>query len=140
MLAFAQWVGLIGLGGWVAWTDSHSRTIPHRGLIIGLIWLTGIQVLRGQALMALVSGLVIAGAGWLLWRFTPMGGGDVKYWIVLGVALGFDGAFLVMACAAAGALLWGLISGDWRRQGRHGTIAFGPWLAGMSLLVQWPHL
>lgn len=138
MLLIAQWVGLLVLGAWVTWRDGQTRTIPHYGLIIGLIWLLAIQALRGQVLIAVVSGGVIATAGWLLWRFTPLGGGDVKYWIVLGVALGFTDAFAVMAGAAASALLWGVVSGAWRRQGLRGTLAFGPWLAGVSVIIGAP--
>ncbi len=138
MILIVQWLGLLALGAWVTWWDRRTRTIPHYGLIAAVLSFALLHTFQGHGLAALVGGLDIAGIGFILWWLMDMGGGDIKYWIVLGVALGVTGAFVVMAGAAAGALVWGIVSGDWKRQGRHGTLAFGPWLAGMSVVVGAP--
>lgn len=131
-----SWCGVVMvLGGWVAWSDWQTHTIPTGGLLVGLILLGGLQVLRGQVLSALTGGGLTLLVGWLLWRWTAgFGGGDVRYWTVLGVAVGPVGAFWLLAVAAGGALFWGLASGDWRRRGSHASIALGPWLAAASVV------
>lgn len=126
---------LAALGLAVAWTDLRSRTIPNPLLLSGAAAVAGWQVLAGHPAVLLWGGLVPALFGGLLWwrRAAGFGGGDWKYWTVIGMALGPGGACWAMALAAAGALLWGIASGDWRRRGARAAIAFGPWLAAASV-------
>lgn len=127
---------LAGLGAGVVWWDLRTHTIPNGLLLAGAIVLVGLQYLTGYGWEALLGGLVTCIFGLLLWRFTHgFGGGDMKYWTVLGVALGAAGALWTLALAAAGALVWGLVSGDWHRRGRKAAIALGPWLAAASVML-----
>lgn len=126
---------LAGLGLAVAWADLRSRTIPNPLLLAGAAAVAAWQMWAGHPATLLWGGLVPAVAGGLLWRWRPagFGGGDWKYWTVIGMALGPLGACWALALAAAGALGWGLLSGDWRRRGARATIALGPWLAAASV-------
>lgn len=126
---------LAGLGLAVAWTDLRSRTIPNPLLLAGSAAVAAWHLGAGNPAALLWGGLVPAGAGGLLWLWRPagFGGGDWKYWTVIGMALGPLGACWALALAAAGALSWGVLSGDWRRRGAGAALAFGPWLAAASV-------
>ena len=127
---------VMGWGGWVSHWDLRCRTIPNGGLLYGFLTFGLLAILRGNGWQAMAGGGMTAGMGFLLWRFTSgFGGGDMKYWTVLGVALGPWGAFGTLALAAFAALSWGVLSGDWHRRGKNATLALGPWLAAASVVV-----
>lgn len=83
---------------------------------------------------ALADRLIGAGAGFLLlagigemyfrWRRSEgLGLGDAKLFGAAGAWLGWQALPLVLALAAGGALIWGLVLR------KRGVLAFGPWLA-----------
>lgn len=145
---------LVALGA-AAWVDGRTRRIPN-GLIVATLvaWvgLIGVRVVRyglgsGFALGRVGAALALAGASLALAfavkRRTgevPLGGGDVKLLLVMGLYLGFLEA---VAAVGAGCVLAVLCSGvrcvvcrgDLRSL-RGATFALAPWLFAGTALVE----
>ncbi len=136
LLSFFWLSCVMGWGAWVSLWDLRIRTIPNCGLLYGFLTFGLLAILRGDGWQAMAGGGMTAGIGFLLWRFTSgFGGGDMKYWMMLGVALGPWGAFWTLALAAFAVLSWGVLSGDWHKRGSHAPLPLGPWLAAASVVV-----
>ena len=129
--------GLVMLGAVATYTDLRARLIPNwltgAGALGVMVWRlatgTGLTGLMGAGLAVVVLGLASCAAR------RPPGGGDWKYAIVIGGALGPLGALGALGLAAAGSTAWGLgrmirRHGDW-----HMPLPLAPFLAAGSCLV-----
>ncbi len=95
-------------------TDLRARLIPDVVTLPALAWAIGVAVADGRAAASLVGASVVGGALWVLAVIARggIGGGDVKLGAVIGAALGWESAVLVLAVSqlvgaviAAGLLL-----------------------------------
>ena len=129
--------GLAMVGAVATYTDLRVRLIPNwltgAGALGVLVWrlATGAEItgLVGASLAVGVLGLASGAAR------GPLGGGDWKYAIVIGGALGPLGALGALGLAAMGSTAWGLgrmirRHGDW-----HTPLPLAPFLAAGSCLV-----
>lgn len=110
-------------------TDLRSLRIPDRALLAFAVPALAIDLLEGGAsyarfAAALASGLALWGAGRL--SRAGMGFGDVKLGAAGGYALGFFGAWTMLAVAAAAGLVAFAVRG---KRGREGRLPFAPFLA-----------
>jgi leader peptidase (prepilin peptidase)/N-methyltransferase len=133
------WFGaLVGLGLWVTWVDGRTRHIPNSVLAGAAVVFLGARFWTGTEVTGLLGALVTGGylaATARLSRHT-LGGGDVKYGAVLGLALGPVAGFMALAVASA----LGVVIGAGRGLAGRGwqtPFAFGPCLAAGSVVAWW---
>ncbi len=116
-------------------------TLPAYPALIALLAAAALAGHDGAALLrALLGGLALAASYLLLALLRPgqLGGGDVKLAGLAGLALDWLGWPVLVAGAALGFLLAGLISLVLlaaRRVTLHSAISFGPYLLGGALLA-----
>lgn len=115
-------------------------TLPVAGGVVLLLGaVSPLPGAGGSWTLALLGGLVLSGAYFLLFVINPrgMGFGDVKLAITLGVALGWYGWDVLFVGAFAGFVLgavYGLSLVVGRKAGRKTAMPFGPFMAAGALL------
>ena len=96
---------LFGLLAWCAVEDIRTRTIPHAA-IAAIILVYALYALAGHAdwVSGLISGTILLVAGFLLFYFHIMGGGDAKLIAAMGlwVGLGHVVPFILYTAMAGG--------------------------------------
>ena len=136
-----RWVtflGLLGIGSVVAVIDWQTRRIPNRWMIGSaagfLVW----QEVAGNLWAALWGGLLAVSLSLIARAVTRgLGMGDVKYFGVVGLALGPIGALAAMGITSGGAVIEGLVRVLWQRGALSEPQPLGPWIAAGSVLVAW---
>lgn len=107
-------------------------------------WLGGVTASLIGAGVGLVTGLVIALGGRLIFLQEAFGLGDVKWMMLFGAIFGWRGFFFIMMLSAILGLLMGvfaLIANRTRKQGEPVAIPFGPALGlGALLWLFWGNL
>ncbi|MFA5490611.1 MAG: prepilin peptidase [Candidimonas sp.] len=96
---------LFGLLAWCAIEDIRTRTIPHSA-ILAIVLLYAGHALTGQTqwVDALISAALLLAAGFALFYFRVMGGGDSKLIAAMGLWVGLSHlvAFLLYTAMAGG--------------------------------------
>ena len=133
---WVTFLGLLGIGSVVAVIDWHTRRIPNRWMIGGaagfLVW----QGVAGHLLAALWGGLLAVSLSLTARAITRgLGMGDVKYFGVVGLALGPLGALAAMGITSGGAVIEGLVRVLWQRGALSEPRPLGPWIAAGSVFV-----
>lgn len=130
------WIGLTALGILVTGFDVRTGHLDDRLWLGTCLWLVPYQLVTHHGWMMMTGGLVTILLATLFARVVPraMAGGDLKYWVVLGLALGPVRAAWVLMAAALGAFCWGLIRRLIRPTAPR-TIRLGPWLALASVIL-----
>ncbi|WP_020375093.1 prepilin peptidase [Sulfobacillus thermosulfidooxidans] len=126
---------LLLLGIVVSVVDWRTRRIPNRWMLGGALFGVLVQGGRGHWALAVwggLLGLLIAIAARAITH--GLGLGDVKYFGVVGLTLG-PSVLAVLAGAAGGAAVFGLIRRVWDPRALRDPYPFGPWIAGASVLV-----
>ncbi|MFG3495135.1 prepilin peptidase [Streptomyces sp. NPDC047928] len=142
----AVWLLLAPFAVLLAVVDRRVHRLPDRltlPLAVAAPVLLGAAALlpghAGSWPLALLGGLVLGGAYFVLFLINPngMGFGDVKLAVPLGVALGWYGWDVLFVGAFAG-FLFGAVYGfglvALRRASRRSAIPFGPFMIGGALL------
>lgn len=133
--------------GHVAYIDIRTRTIPNLyigGYGSGMIVLAGCTPMVGNhwwpivsaTLLVMIGGVLVykVGSSWI-------GGGDIKYIMVLSLALGFSGTLFMVMLASWLAVLATLVRMSIWRIRFNEPMPFAPYLGFSALLVWfWPVL
>lgn len=82
-------------------TDLRARLIPDVITLPALAWAVGLAVVQQRAPAAVIGACVVGGGLWILAAVARggIGGGDVKLAALLGAALGWHSATLVLAAS-----------------------------------------
>lgn len=141
----AEGLGLTALLVAVAAVDLEHQIIPNRLVLAGLLWSAAWRglaavfpgsggpgwadgVLGAAVLLALMGVIAAASRG-------GMGGGDVKFSAVMGMALGWRLGLLALMLAFVAGGGAGLALMALGRKGRRDHMAFGPFLAAATWAV-----
>jgi len=123
------WIDDIGAGlalvmaGAAAWTDLRTGRIPNGLTVSGLVtgFSCGLAAHGPHGLVAAAVGALVVGLiPLLLFRFSALGGGDVKLLAALGALLGARLGLEVEITAFGLGALEGLVLWLWRGELRHG--------------------
>lgn len=90
----ASLLPLFAVLGWVAWTDLRARRIANSAVMVLLALWPLHLLLFGRPSpwwTGPTAGLLLLGAGMVLWRLRLVGGGDVKLAAALACFVGLDG-------------------------------------------------
>lgn len=128
---------LVGMGAVATYTDLRTRLIPNwltgTGVLGVLVWRiatgTGATGLAGAGMALAVLGLASLASR------HPPGGGDWKYAVVLGGALGPGGALVTLGVTAVLSSGAGAVQALRHGTGWHTPLPLGPFLAAGSCLV-----
>ncbi|MFF2652104.1 prepilin peptidase [Streptomyces sp. NPDC058045] len=142
----AVWLLAVPVGVLLALVDKSVHRLPD---LLTLPLAAAVAVLLGVAALlpgsggswplALLGGLVLGAAYFLLFLINPsgMGFGDVKLALALGAALGWYGWSILVTGAALGLLLGGVYGIGLmalRKAGRRSSIPLGPFMLGGAFL------
>jgi len=130
------------MGIWVTVSDRRQHRIPIGGLRLAgagfLLW----HIATGDLVQSLIGGSVMALMAVLLTLWTSIGGGDLKYAIVLGIALGSVDASVTWVLATIAVFAWRGLQWIRRPMPSRSPVIWGPWLAATSvavaICVRWP--
>lgn len=147
-MVFWIWTAYLFLfTGHVAYMDIRTRSIPNTllgGYGSGMLVLAGCAPDVGAHWLSIASAtLLVMVIGFAVYAISSsaIGGGDIKYMIVLSIALGGSGTLLVFLCACVLAtiaivirwLMWRIRFGE--------SIALAPYLSICAMLIWlWPVL
>lgn len=103
--AIVPLAALFGLLAWCAVEDIRTRTIPHAA-IAAIVLVYAVYALAGHAdwVSGLISAAILLVAGFLLFYFHIMGGGDSKLIAAMGLWVGLSHivAFILYTAIAGG--------------------------------------
>ncbi|PSR31207.1 MAG: hypothetical protein C7B46_17120 [Sulfobacillus benefaciens] len=133
---WVTFLGLLGIGSVVAGIDWQTRRIPNRWMIGGAVGFLIWQGVAGNLWEALWGGLLAVSLSLTVRAITRgLGMGDVKYFGVVGLALGPLGVLAAMGITSGGAVIEGLVRVLWQRGALSEPRPLGPWIAVGSVLV-----
>ncbi|MEY9848352.1 prepilin peptidase [Streptacidiphilus sp. MAP5-3] len=136
----AQIVFVVGAAA-LAMVDARLRRLPDAltyPAYPALLLLLALPGAGGPWLRALLGALTLACGYYLLALFGGAGLGDVKAAGLVGLVVGYEGWFRLLAATVYASLLagvWAVALLATRRAGRRSQIAFGPFLMSGALLA-----
>ncbi len=127
-------LGILGIA--VSIRDVRTHRIPNRWMMVGAILSVIEQSVWGHLEGSLLGGAIAVSLTLIVRRLTRgLGLGDVKYFGVVGLALGPWGALAVMGGASGCAVVAGLARWILGHGTLHDRRPLGPWIALASVSV-----
>jgi len=123
------------LGIWVTVSDCRQHRIPNLGLMVATAGILLWRGISGDLGPALIGGGILTLLGTPLALWTSIGGGDLKYGVLLGVAMGTVEASAAWALAAVAMLTWRGVQAIGCSRRIPAKVILGPWLATASVSV-----
>ena len=120
----------------MALVDVRTHRIPNRWMVVGAVLSVLEQGIWGHLEGSLAGGAIAVSLTLIARRLTRgLGLGDVKYFGVVGLALGPWGALAVLGGASGCAVVEGLIRWALGHGTLHDRRPLGPWIALASVSV-----
>jgi prepilin peptidase CpaA len=139
--------GLLGLLTWCAIEDVRSRTIPHAAIAAIIVLFVPYALAgHGHWLQGLISAVILLLAGFALFYFRVMGGGDAKLIAALGLWVGLTHlvSFLLYTAMAGGVVTLGVVIIHRIRERNSGivertipTVPYGVAIAFGGIIAAW---